>query len=145
MLFNLTRHSCCVEPFVQYSGIDSILEILEKSNDNVSIIYDCFNIFSNIIDGNDEYKRIMLKKKVTDLINKIIQKSAYLDKKIEFEGRSNFISLKIALIFNINQHQLVLDAYDDPSFHNIKVEDPIKPMIKNFLVSGKIVTWYQIF
>lgn len=66
------------------------MEILEKSKDNVSIIYDCFNILSNIIDGNEEYKKIMLNKKVPDLINKIIQRSAYLDKKIEYEGRSKF-------------------------------------------------------
>jgi hypothetical protein len=90
LFFNLTRHNICVEPFVQYNGIDTILEILEKSSDNVSVIYDCFNILSNIIDGNDEYKRIMQKKQVPDLINKIIARSAYLDKKIEFEGRSKY-------------------------------------------------------
>lgn len=53
------------------------------------MIYDCFNILGNIIDGNDDYKKILAQKRVPDLINEIIQKSSMLDKKIEYEGRSN--------------------------------------------------------
>ena len=84
----MTKHKICVEPFVQYNGIDSILAILVKSTNNVSLIYDCFNILGNLIEGNDDYKKILAQKKVPDLIKEIIVKSSMLDKKIEFEGRS---------------------------------------------------------
>ena len=40
---------------------------------------------------------------------------------------------------------MILDAVIDPLFHDVKVEDPIKPWIRNFLVSGKIVTVYIFF
>jgi hypothetical protein len=47
--------------------------------------------------------------------------------------------IKLALIFNINQTQLILENIENPEFSNLKVEDPIKPLIKNFLISGKII------
>lgn len=85
----LTKHKSCIEPFVQYKGLDVILAILAKSTNNVALIFDCFNILGNVIDGNDDYKKILSTKKVPDLINEIIIKSSMLDKKIEYEGRSN--------------------------------------------------------
>jgi hypothetical protein len=78
---------------VQYKGIDSILSQLAKSSNNVSMIYDCFNILGNIIDGNDDYKKILAQKRVPELINEIIVKSSMLDKKIEYEGRSKDLFL----------------------------------------------------
>jgi hypothetical protein len=44
-----------------------------------------------------------------------------------------------ALIFNINSSQVKLEKIEDLSFKDIKVENPIKPEVKNFIVSGKIV------
>lgn len=63
---------------------------MEKSSNNVSVIFDCFEIIKNMISGSgsEEYKRILYQKKVPDIINHIIDKSLYLDKKIEIEGRS---------------------------------------------------------
>lgn len=48
-------------------------------------------------------------------------------------------SLILALIFNINSSRVKLEKLEDLSFKDIKVENPIKPEIKNFIVSGKIV------
>lgn len=86
----------------------------------------------------DDYKKILIQKKVPDLINSIIARSSMLDKKIEYEGRSK-IQLISALIFNINSCQVKLEKLEDLSFKDIKVENPIKPEIKNFVVSGKIL------
>jgi hypothetical protein len=55
---------------------------------NTGIIFECFSIIGNVIDGNEEYKKMLLQKKVTELINEVISKSSMLDKKIEYEGRS---------------------------------------------------------
>lgn len=44
-----------------------------------------------------------------------------------------------ALIFNINSSQIKLEKIEDLSFKDIKVENPIKPEVKNFIVSGRIV------
>ena len=98
----------------------------------VDVVFDVFSILSNIAaDGNDEYKRMMITMRVPDLINEIINKSGHLDKKIEFEGRS--------LIFAINSASFKLEAIEDINYVDIKVENPIKTEVKNFLVNGKIV------
>ncbi len=98
----------------------------------MNIIYDCFNILSNIIEGSDEYKMMMLKLNVTDLINQIIETSSYLDKKIEYEGRT--------LIFNINSHQAkLLEKVEEVNIIEMKNTNVIKQEIKNFLTNGKIL------
>ena len=53
-------------------------------------------------------------------------------------------SINLALIFNINSSQVKLEKLEDLSFKDIKVENPIKPEIKNFVISGKIVKMYSI-
>lgn len=134
----MTKHKNCIEPLVQYNGIDALLDQLRKSSNNVAIIYDCFNILGNVIDGNDDYKKILAQKKVPDLVNEIIAKSSMLDKKIEYEGRSKLFLYK-ALIYNINSSQVKLEKIEDLSFKDIKVQNPIKPEVKNYVISGKIV------
>lgn len=99
----------------------------------MNIIYDCFNILGNIIEGSDDYKKMMLTLNVTDLINKIIDSSSFLDKKIEYEGRT--------LIFNINSHQAkLLEKVEDINILEMKSTNVIKQEVKNFLINGKILT-----
>ena len=112
---------------------------MKKSFHNVSAIYECFNILGNIIDGNDDYKKMLLQKKAPDLINEIIIKSSMLDKRIEYEGRSKILRIKLDLIFSLNSCQIKLEKVDDLSFKDIKVQNPIKPEVKNFVLSGKII------
>ena len=33
MLNSITNHKSCIEPFVQYNGIETVLQIIENSND----------------------------------------------------------------------------------------------------------------
>ena len=46
---------------------------------------------------------------------------------------------KLALIFNINSSIVKLEKLGDVSYKDIKVENPIKSEIRNFVVSGKII------
>jgi len=76
---------------------------------------------------------MMLLLNVTDLINKIIDASSYLDKKIEYEGRT--------LIFNINSHQAkLLEKVEEVNLLEVKSSNVIKQEVKNFLINGKILT-----
>lgn len=45
----------------------------------------------------------------------------------------------LALIYNINTSQIKLEKLGDVTFKDIKVENPIKPEVRNFLISGKII------
>ena len=67
MLYTITKHKICIEPFVQYKGIETIILILEYSND-IPIISDCIEILMNVIDANDEYKLILIDKNIEELI-----------------------------------------------------------------------------
>jgi hypothetical protein len=132
LLYALSKNKNCIEPIIQYNGLDGLLKVLRENQTNVDLVFDGFSILSNVAaDGNDEYKRMMISMRVIDLVNDIITKSAHLDKKIEFEGRS--------LIFAINNVSMKLDDIGDLNYVDIKVENPIKTEVRNFLVNGKIV------
>lgn len=128
----LTRHSNCREPFVQFSGIPTTVNLLKFSISNPNIIVETFNILNNVIEDYDEYKLMLSDLKVPDLILEIIDKSGNLDNRIEFEGRS--------LIFNINNIKYRAQGVDEISFLNVSNELRLKPEVKNFLTSGQIVT-----
>ena len=76
-----------------------------------------------------DYKRILQEKKLPDLVNRIIKKVGAYDKKIEFEGRQ--------LVFNVNLAKVELEDPDKINVHEIKINEPIPPPVRNFLTSGK--------
>jgi hypothetical protein len=133
LIYNLCKHKYCIEPVIQFNGIEPIIKILQQtsSTSNVNLIFDVFSILSYIADSNDEYKRMMQNLKVPSIVDDTINRCGYLDKKIEFEGRS--------LIFTINSTQVKLDELEELNYVEVKVENPIKTDVKNFLVNGKIV------
>jgi len=117
---------------MHHKGLETILNILRASNSNVDVIKECFNILSNIIESSDEYKRIMLKHNVTELLNMIIEQSGHIDKSIEYEGRT--------LIFNINSFQAkLLEKVDDINILELKSTNVLRQDIKNFLINGKVL------
>ena len=129
MLSALLKHKYCIQPFIQYKGLEEAISLLKDNDTNVDLILDVFHILSSIANAGDEYKFMMQQLKLPDLINKIIQKAGMYEKKIEYEGRS--------LIFLINMAKVKLEVVDDIDFTDIKIVNPIKPEVKNFLTSGK--------
>ena len=132
LLFTLTRNKETVEALIQYKGVEAIKKTLLENQSSVPIIIDSLNIFTTITDQGEEYRKMMSNLKIPELVNDVIKSSGYLDKNVEFEGRS--------LIFAINSSQTKLEEVKELSYiSNIRVENPIKPEIKNFLTNGKIV------
>ena len=62
-------------------------------------------------------------------INRVIKLTSNLDKKIEFEGKS--------LLFLISMAKAQLEEVVEVDFTDIKLVEPIKPEVKNYLTSGK--------
>ena len=68
---------------------------------------------------------------ISKILNQIIKEIGIYDKKIEYQARS--------LNFLINSAKISLEEINDDEidYNDIKVVNPIKPEIKNFLCSGK--------
>ena len=72
---------------------------------------------------------MMQKLKMSDLINRVIKLTSNLDKKVEFEGKS--------VLFLINKAKAQLEEVVEVEFTDIKLVEPIKAAVKNYLTSGK--------
>ena len=131
LLDNLLQNKNCVPPFVQYKGIDALVNLLNNNDTNVELISKVFSMLKNIANASDEYKKILQEKKVPDLINRIIKKIGPYDKKLEFEGRQ--------LLFNVNLCKIELEDPNSIGVDDIKIVEPIPPEVRNFLTSGKQV------
>jgi len=131
LLNNLVLNKECVPPFVQYKGIDALIKLLNDNDTNIILISNASQIFKNIANASDEYKKMLQEKKVPDLINRIIKKVGPYDKKIEFEGRQ--------LLFNCNLYKIELEDPNSIGVDEIKIIEPIPPPVRNFLTSGKQV------
>ena len=131
LLDNLLQNKNCVPPFVQYKGIDALVNLLNNNDTNVELIAKVFSMLKNIANASDEYKKILQEKKVPDLINRIIKKIGPYDKKLEFEGRQ--------LLFNVNLCKIELEDPNSIGVDDIKIVEPIPPEVRNFLTSGKQV------
>jgi hypothetical protein len=132
LLNTLLNNSETVPPFVQYSGIDTCLKLLDKNDTNVELAQNLFQIFKKIATASDEYKRMLIDKKLPDLVNRVIKKVGVYDKNLEYEGRQ--------LIFTTNLCKIELEDPNKIAVEEIKIEEPIPPEVRNFLTNGKQVT-----
>ena len=131
LLDTLVMNKKCVAAFVQFGGIEACMQLLKDNETNVELVSKVFNIFKNVANASDEYKKMLQEKKLPDLINKIIKKIGPYDKKIEFEGRQ--------LLFNVNLCKIELEDPNSIGVDDIKIVEPIPPEVRNFLTSGKQV------
>ena len=131
LLNNLCMNKDCIPPFVQYNGIDACISLLNNNDSNIELISNVFNMFKNIANTSDEYKKMLQDKKVPDLINRIIKKMGPYDKKLEFEGRQ--------LLFTCNLCKVQLEDPNSIGVDEIKIIEPIPPEVRNFLTNGKQV------
>ena len=127
----LLNNNECVQPFVQFKGLDLLAKLLNDNDTNVDLILQLFQMFKKVANTSDEYKNMMQERRLPDLINKIIKKAGPYDKKVEFEGRK--------LIFLINMCKVKLEDPDAIDLTHIKIEEPIPPEVRNYLTSGKQV------
>ena len=131
LLDTLVMNKKCVAPFVQFGGIEACMQLLKDNETNVDLVSKVFNIFKNVANASDEYKKMLQEKKLPELINRIIKKIGPYDKKIEFEGRQ--------LLFNVNLCKIELEDPNSIGVDDIKIVEPIPPEVRNFLTSGKQV------
>ena len=117
---------------IQYKGVDAVRNVLKEDTTPVQLISECFSIIAAVAHQGEEYKKLLNDEKFPDIINEVIKNNAYLDRNIEFDGKS--------LLFAINSGLTKIEEVQKVSFiTKIKKENPIKPEIKNFLCDGKIV------
>ena len=131
LLDSLVMNKKCVPPFVQYKGLDTFVKLLSDNDSNLELIPILLNLFKNVCNASDEYKKMLKAKKLFDIINRVIKKVGIYDKKIEFEGRQ--------LIFNINLAKIDLEDPNSITVEDIKIVEPIPSEVRNFLTSGKQV------
>ena len=127
----LVMNKRCIPPFVQYKGIDATVKELSDNDSDIELAHKLFNLFKNVANTSDEYKKMMKEKKLPEVINRVIKKVGVYDKKVEFEGRQ--------LIFSINLVKVELEDPDSVGVEDYKLSEPIPPEVRNFLTSGKQV------
>jgi len=120
--------------FVQYSGVETLLAILNENMGNITLIKSAFLLFSRLVFEEDEFKRLLKNLKVVDLVNEVSKNAqAKSDKEYSF--------ISAALISDINDITTLLEKIEDaPKGNEIKVyNNPIKPEIKNFVTNGRMI------
>ena len=127
LLDSMLKHVHCIQPFVQYKGMELLMTLLDDNDTNVDLILKIFHMYKLIFKGSEEYKQMAQTLKIPDVLNSIIKKAGMYEKKIEYEGRQ--------LIFLVNMVKIKLENTDF-DFGDIKIVNPIQPEIKNFLTSG---------
>lgn len=84
----ITKHRSCIEPFVQYRGIETIIDILNLNQESF-ITSESISILTNVVEANEEYKLILIRMKLDSILtNKIESNSS-----IEHIARSNEMCL----------------------------------------------------
>ncbi|MBR4619254.1 MAG: hypothetical protein IKO49_08120, partial [Bacilli bacterium] len=131
LIDTLLNNSQCAAPFVQYGGIDTFMDLLDKYDSNIELITNIFQIFKKVANASDDYKRMLQQKKLPDKINRLIKKVGVYDKKAEYEGRQ--------LLFTVNLAKVQLEDPNKINVSEIKINEPIPPEVRNFLTSGKQV------
>ena len=132
ILDHLLKNKNFIEPFVLNKGLDTLTKIfktIDRSFNKVNLILQLFNVLKKILMFNDDYKLMIQNMKMKDIISKVIKDTSNYDKKIENEGKT--------LLFLIDMAKKQLEQVEDPGFTEIKIIEPIRPEIKNYLTSGK--------
>ena len=131
LLSILLKNKYSIQIFVQQKGLETLIQLLKDNITNVNLILILFKILTNIVEANDEYKIMLKNLEISKILNEIIKEVGIYDKKIEYQARS--------LNFLINSAKISLEEINDDEidYNDIKVVNPIKPEIKNFLCSGK--------
>lgn len=118
----ITKHKSCVEPFVQYRGIETIIDIINL-NKETSIISECLNILTNVVEANEEYKLILIRIKLDSILHKKIESNISLE-----DIAKSIYLINQDLIIKMND--IKIDSFSD---------NKIKPEIVNYLLKGKMV------
>jgi hypothetical protein len=84
----ITKHRSCIEPFVQYRGIETIIDLLNLNQESF-ITSESISILTNVVEANEEYKLILIRMKLDSILNKKIESNS----SIEDLARSNEICL----------------------------------------------------
>ena len=131
LLSILLKNKYSIQIFIQQKGLETLIQLLKDNITNVNLILILFKILTNIVEADDEYKIMLKNLEISKILNQIIKEIGIYDKKIEYQARS--------LNFLINSAKISLEEINDDEidYNDIKVVNPIKPEIKNFLCSGK--------
>ncbi len=128
----LLNFKCSMEPFIEYSGLETMMNLLNKNQDHPDALLIAFDIIAFVVHSNEENKKKVQDYKFVDVINVLMEKNKD-NKKIQFEGKS----LKY-LIENV-KGQKSGKPYQEINFPEITAEKLVKTKVKTFLTNGKIV------
>lgn len=117
---------------LQFEILDKIISCAkQKDQSQVDLDFLCKTVKALITSSND-HKDELLKLGALDLFNLLINKYGS-NKKFEFEAKS--------IVFILSKSTPKLDVIDKVQIEDVKLESSLKQEIKNFLISGKIVTY----
>ena len=130
----MKKENKCIDSFIEYKGIECILKLLKKNENNKDMILKLFHLLNIILTYNKSYNKIMINLKYHEYIKEIIDKMGSKEKEIDFNGKS--------LLFLIDFDKSSLEEIEEYDFNTIKLKKKLAPpsCAVNFLNSGKIVT-----
>ena len=129
----IEKEKKCLDLFVNYNGIEWLLQVLKNNENKKYIILSIFQIINSIIKYNLFNEKI-IKINLIKFVKELIEKYKDKDKDIEFKGKS--------ILFQINFDNKKLEEIEDYDMNKIELNKKSIPpaYIINFLNNGKIVS-----
>ena len=130
LLATLLRHNSCVEPFLQFKGLEIIQNVLKRHPEHKNLIMNSFNIIKAVSFSSDDNRNKIKEMKYEDTIKETMEKSKPEDKIIKFEGK--------IVIADINYIKGTKSDknYIPPSHTDLLREKVVKTLIKDIVTKG---------
>jgi hypothetical protein len=128
----IEREQKCLDSFVNYNGIEWLIQVLKNSENNKKIIFLIFQIIISIAKYK-LYNERMIKNNLSKYVKELIEKYKDTEKEIEFQGKS--------ILFQISFDKEKLEEIEEYDINKINLNKKSIPpaYVTNFLSNGKIV------
>ena len=130
LLGSLCNHYSCVEPFIQFNGLEIIKNVLKRHSEHKQLIMNCFNIIKAVSFSSDENRNKLKEMKYEETIKQTMNNSKPEDKIIKFEGK-----IVIADI-NYEKGKRSDKNYIPPNDQELTRDKIVKYILKDLLTKG---------
>lgn len=132
IIVTLLNKSTALPAFIDNSGIETMMNTLNKNQAHPDALLVAFRIIASYINGSEQNKNRAKEMKFEEIINFLVGKNEK-SRKIAFEGKN------LVYLLNYVKGQKSGKEYMPIDISTITTEKLIKTKIKSFLTRGKIV------